>query len=54
MKALWRRYVNEVVGLTVMALMVIALIAGQAQATAGAAAQDEAQPILEIRITVSD
>ena len=32
MKALFIRYLNEVVGLTVMALMAVALIAGQADA----------------------
>ena len=33
MKALATRYLNEMVGLTVMALMAVALIAGQADAT---------------------
>jgi len=32
MKALIVRYLNEIVGLTVMALMVVALVAGQAGA----------------------
>ncbi len=32
MKALLVRYLNEIVGLTVMALMVVALVAGQAGA----------------------
>ena len=32
MKALIVRYLNEVIGLTVMALMVVALVAGQAGA----------------------
>ena len=54
MKTLWTRYLNEIVGLTVMALMVIALIAGQAHGTAGKAVQDEPLPILEIRVTISD
>jgi len=33
MKALIVRYMNEIVGLTVMALMAVALVAGQAGAT---------------------
>ena len=33
MKALATRYLNEIVGLTVMALMTVALVAGQADAT---------------------
>ena len=54
MKTLWTKYLNEIVGLTVMALMVIALIAGQAHGTAADAVQDESLPILEIRVTISD
>jgi len=54
MKSLWTRYFNEVVGLTLMALMVIALIAGQAQATASKVAKQEVRPIVEIRLTISD
>ena len=54
MKTLWTKYLNEVIGLTVMALMVIALIAGQTHAMVGEAAQEEALPILEIRVTISD
>ena len=54
MKTLWTKYLNEVVGLTVMALMVIALIAGQAHGTATNGMQDEPLPILEIRVTISD
>ena len=56
MKAVWTRYLNEIVGLTVMALMTIALIAGQAQtqATGSQSAQEESRPILEIRLTISD
>jgi len=54
MKTIWTKYLNEIVGLTVMALMAIALIAGQAQATTGKAAEQEMLPILEIRITIGD
>jgi len=54
MKRLWTRYLNEIVGLTVMALMAIALIAGQSQATVDKAAQQETLPILEIRVTIGD
>lgn len=54
MKTLWTKYLNEVIGLTVMALMVIALIAGQTHATVSETAQEEALSILEIRVTISD
>jgi len=55
MKGIWGRYLNEIVGLTIMALMTIALIAGQAQATGkyDSAAQ-EVREIVEIRLTISD
>ena len=33
MKALATRYLNEIIGLTVMALMTVALVAGEADAT---------------------
>lgn len=54
MKALWRRYLNEIVGLTVMALMTIALVAGQAQARGDSSIGDVAHPIVEVRLTISD
>ncbi len=54
MKAYWTRYLNEIVGLTVMVLMAIALVSGQTHATAGKAAQGEALTVLEIRVTKSD
>ena len=54
MKAIWRRYLNEIVGLTVMALMTVALIAGQSQATESKSAKEEIYPVLEIRLTISD
>ena len=53
MKAVWKRYLNEIVGLTVMALMTIALIAGQTQATAGESVHAPSGPILEIHLTIS-
>ena len=53
-KAVWKRYLNEIVGLTVMALMTIALIAGQTQAPAAESAQEELRPVLEIRLTITD
>jgi hypothetical protein len=55
MKALLERYLNEIVGLTIMALMVLALVGGQADADIrkGAAAQDLGG-IAKIEIHVSD
>jgi len=55
MKGLWGRYLNEIVGLTIMALMTIALIAGQAKATGNYdSAAKEAREIVEIRLTISN
>ena len=54
MKALFVRYLNEVVGLTVMALMALALIAGQADAEVRKAAAEQARDIVEIRLTVAE
>jgi hypothetical protein len=54
MKALFIRYLNEVVGLTVMALMALALIAGQADAEVRKAAAEQERQILEIRLTVAE
>ncbi len=54
MKALFVRYLNEVVGLTVMALMAIALVAGQADAEVRKAAAEQEREILEIRLTVAE
>ncbi len=52
-KAFWQRYLNEIVGLTIMALMTIALIAGQAQAGATDMAVEDVRNVLEIRLTIS-
>ena len=54
MKALFIRYLNEIVGLTVMALMTLALVAGEADAEAQRAALEEARHVVEIRLTVAD
>jgi hypothetical protein len=54
MKALFIRYLNEVVGLTVLALMAIALVAGQADAEVRKATAEQEREILEIRLTVAE
>ncbi len=54
MKALFVRYLNEVVGLTIMALMTIALVAGEADAEVRKAAAEQEREILEIRLTVAE
>jgi hypothetical protein len=54
MKAFFLRYLNEIVGLTVMALMTLALVAGQADAQVQKAAVDEVREIIEIRLTIAD
>ncbi len=54
MKAFFIRYLNEVVGLTVMALMTLALVAGEADAEMQRAAVEEVRQVIEIRLTVAD
>ena len=54
MKALFVRYLNEIVGLTIMALMTVALIAGQADAKFRKAAAEEVRGVIEIRLTIED
>lgn len=54
MKAFFVRYLNEIVGLTVMALMTLALVAGQADAEVQKAAVEELRQVIEIRLTVTD
>ncbi len=54
MKALLVRYINEIVGLTIMVLMTVALVAGQADAKLQEAVADEARGVIEIRLTIED
>ncbi len=54
MKALFVRYLNEFVGLTMMALLAMALIAGQADAEVRKAAAEQEREILEIRLIVAE
>ena len=54
MKALWSRYLNEIVGLTVMALMTVALIAGQAKATGYESVSAGTHAAVEIRLTLAN
>jgi hypothetical protein len=54
MKAFFVRYLNEIIGLTVMALMTLALVAGQADAEIQQAAAAEAREVIEIRLSIAD
>ncbi len=54
MKTLIVRYLNEIIGLTIMGLMALALIAAQADAEIQRAAVDEARQVIEIRLSVAD
>ena len=51
MKYLMGRYLNEIVGLTMMALMITALVAGQTDATAQSVAADSARDFIEIHVS---
>lgn len=54
MKALFVRYLNEIVGLTLMTLMAVALIAGEADAEMRKSATEQERDVVEIRLTVAD
>lgn len=54
MKALFTQHLNEIVGLTIMVLMAVALIAGQADASARQGAGEEYRAIVEARLTIED
>lgn len=54
MKNFIERYLNEVVGLTIMALMAVALIFGRADAGPQRAVMDDAREVIDIRLGISD
>jgi hypothetical protein len=54
MKALIERYLNEIVGLTIMALMALALVGGQADAEIRKNAAQDLIGIVKIEISVLD
>ncbi len=54
MKASLDKYLNEIVGLTIMVLMTVALIAGQANAGLQEAERAEALGRIEILLTIKD
>ena len=51
MKYLIRHYLNEIVGLTMMALMTIALVAGQAGATTQESVAKSDSDVIEIHVS---
>jgi hypothetical protein len=54
MKTLITRYLNEIVGRTIMALMTGALIGGQADATSKEVVAEQGRAVIEIRVTLAD
>ena len=54
MKPFFRRYLNEIVGLTVMALMTVALVAGQTRNGTIETELDGPRDVIEIRLTRPD
>jgi hypothetical protein len=54
MKTFFVRYLNEIVGLTVMGLMALAFVAAQADADIHRAAVEEARNVVEIRLSAVD
>ena len=54
MKSFIQRYLNEIVGLTIMALMAVALVSAQADAGVQRMVIDDPREIIEIRLTISD
>jgi hypothetical protein len=51
MKHLIRRYLNEIVGLTMMVLMTSALVAGQAGATTQESVAKSQSDVIEIHVS---
>ncbi len=54
MKAFLHRYLNEIVGLTVLGLMAAALVSGQAHMGYPERSFDEAPALIEVRFTVAE
>ena len=54
MKIFIRRYLNEIIGLTVLVLMAAALIEGQAHTGYEHAAVEEARALIEISLTIAE
>ncbi|MDH3350483.1 MAG: hypothetical protein OEM60_09400 [Gammaproteobacteria bacterium] len=54
MKSPLIRHLNEIVGLTIMAMMAWALVAGQAEAMAQAGAAEQGRALIEIRLTIDE
>ena len=52
MKAFWRRYLNEIVGLTIMVVMTIALIDGEAHTLGDKHAAGAEHKLIEVRLTI--
>ena len=50
MKTLFARYLNEIVGLTLMVMMALAFAAAQADADLQRAAVEEARQVVEVRV----
>ena len=54
MKTLFVRYLNEIVGLTLMALMTLAFAAAQADADFQRAAVEEVRQVVEVRVDTDE
>lgn len=54
MKALFERYLNEILGLAIMALMALALIAAQADAGIHEKAVQDLQEVVRTELVISD
>jgi hypothetical protein len=54
MKMLLDKYLNEIVGLTIMVLMALAIVSAEADANLQRAAVDEVKHVIEIRLTAGE
>ena len=54
MKTFIKRYLNEIIGLTMLVAMAAALIAGQANTGYEHGAVEEARALIEISLTVAE
>ncbi len=54
MKAFWKRYLNEIVGVAIMIVMTITLIDGEAHALADRHAGGADHTVIEILLTIGE
>jgi hypothetical protein len=54
MKMLLDKYLNEIVGLSIMVLMALAIVSAEADADLQRAAVDDVRQVIKVRLTAGD